>query len=30
MMQFPCPKNFLEKNRSKLAQRYPTNAHADV
>ena len=29
-MQFPCQKNFLEKNGSKLAQRYPTNAHANV
>ena len=30
MMQFPCQKNFLEKKRSKLVQRSPTNAHADV
>ena len=30
MVQFPYQKNFLEKNGSKLAQRSPTNAHADV
>ena len=30
MMQFPCQKNFLEKNGSKLALRFPTNANADV
>ena len=34
MMQFPCPKYFLKKNKkkngSKLVQRSLTNAHADV
>ena len=29
-MQFPCQKNFLEKNGSKLAQRSQANAHEDV
>ena len=30
MMQFPCQKNFLEKNGSQLEQRSPTKPHADV